>query len=151
MASGGCAQQASIRARSQPRGRNPSIIEPAKVVSRFMAVVGGRRYAGKRDDARATDDDGRAAGPALTGEGRRPALSDLCAFRNRLRPIADFDHDFANQGARTLEGVVFQEAFGGHGGLQGEGSADDRLELALLDPSNHVGGASALLLRGGIE
>ena len=33
-----CEQQASILARSQPRGRNPSIIEPANVVSRFMVL-----------------------------------------------------------------------------------------------------------------
>src|SRR4051794_28187420 len=38
---GGFEQQASIRARSQPWGRKPSIIEPAKVVSRFMAVPRG--------------------------------------------------------------------------------------------------------------
>ena len=37
-ASGGCEQHASILARSHPRGRKPSIIEPANVVKRFMEV-----------------------------------------------------------------------------------------------------------------
>ena len=35
---GGCEQHASILARSQPLGRNPSIIEPANVVSKFMVI-----------------------------------------------------------------------------------------------------------------
>jgi hypothetical protein len=36
IARAGCEQHASILARSQPRGKKPSIIEPAIVVSKFI-------------------------------------------------------------------------------------------------------------------
>src|SRR5271157_1223311 len=40
MSPGSRSQQASILARSQPAGRKPSIIEPAKVESRFIGFQG---------------------------------------------------------------------------------------------------------------
>src|SRR5579883_2190656 len=158
IAPGGWAQQASILARSQPRGRNPSIIEPAKVVRRFMVffcpwsvVRGPLSELPLRGAVVAVLRVPQHSRFRRVSPRSEPRTTDHGQMENCLLPTAYFQNDFPGQGTRALEGVLLQEPLGLGRRRQGEGPADDRLELALLDPSDHVGGASALLLRCRVE
>src|SRR5271165_3338359 len=120
---GSRAQQASILDRSQPAGRKPSIIEPAKVEKRVHRFPGPRN--GLEKDLR-----------------KRP----------ESEPSVHVDDDLTGERARPTHSVGFEKFLRLGSGGQREGTADQRrLELSLFDPAEHVVGADLLFVRGGVE
>src|SRR5271157_1359722 len=117
MSPGSRAQQASILARSQPAGRKPSIIEPAKVESRFIGFQG-----------------------LTMGWNRNRKKSPG-------EPSVQVDDDLTRERARPTHRVGFEELLRFDGGGQREGSSDQRLEQSLFDAADDVAGADLLFVR----